>query len=130
MGAMAAGSSDRYGQDGQSSLKLVPEGIEGMVPYRGSLADNVYQLVGGLQSGMGYCGARTIEAMQQKAHMDAGSSAAKAQTETRSTGEWANHYRAVAQASLTAEKLKKQIMLGQLMFDAERTKQANQRRIV
>ena len=73
---------------------------------------------------------KSFEAMQQKAHMDAGSSAAKAQTETRSTGEWANHYRAVAQASLTAEKLKKQIMLGQLMFDAERTKQANQRRIV
>jgi len=73
---------------------------------------------------------KSFEAMQQKAHMDAGSSAAKAQTETRSTGEWANHYRAVQQASLMAEKLKKQIMLGQLMFDAERTKQANQRRIV
>lgn len=73
---------------------------------------------------------KSFEAMQQKAHMDAGSSAAKAQTETRSTGEWANHYRAVQQASLMAEKLKKQIMLGQLAFDAERTKQANQRRIV
>jgi hypothetical protein len=73
---------------------------------------------------------KSFEAASQKAHMDAGSSAAKAQTETRSTGEWANHYRAVQQASLMAEKLKKQIMLGQLMFDAERTKQANQRRIV
>jgi len=62
--------------------------------------------------------------------MDAGSSAAKAQTETRSGGEWASHYRAVQLANLNAEKLKKQIMLGQLMFDAERTKQANQRRIV
>ena len=73
---------------------------------------------------------KSYEAATQKAFMDGGASAAKAQTETRSTGDWANHYRAVAQASLTAEKLKKQIMLGQLMFDAERTKQANQRRIV
>jgi hypothetical protein len=73
---------------------------------------------------------KSFEAMQQKAHMDSGASAAKAQTETRSNGEWADHYRAVQQASLIAEKLKKQIMLGQLAFDAERTKQANQRRIV
>jgi pterin-4a-carbinolamine dehydratase len=73
---------------------------------------------------------KSFEAATQKAFMDGGASAAKAQTETRSTGEWASHYRSVAQASLTAEKLKKQIMLGQLMFDAERTKQANQRRIV
>ena len=73
---------------------------------------------------------KSFEASSQKAHMDAGSSAAKAQTETRSGGEWASHYRAVQLANLNAEKLKKQIMLGQLMFDAERTKQANQRRIV
>jgi len=73
---------------------------------------------------------KSFEASSQKAHMDAGSSAAKAQTETRSGGEWANHYRTVQLASLRAEKLKKQIMLGQLMFDAERTKQANQRRVV
>lgn len=73
---------------------------------------------------------KSFEAATQKAFMDSGASAAKAQTETRSTGEWANHYRAVQQASLTTEKLKKQIMLAQLVFDAERTKQANQRRIV
>ena len=73
---------------------------------------------------------KSFEAAMQKAHMDSGSSAAKAQTETRSSGEWANHYRTVQQASLKAETLKKKIMLGQLAFDAERTKQANQRRIV
>jgi anti-sigma28 factor (negative regulator of flagellin synthesis) len=73
---------------------------------------------------------KSFEASSQKAHMDAGASAAKAQTETRSSGEWANHYRTVQQASLKAETLKKKIMLGQLAFDAERTKQANQRRIV
>ena len=73
---------------------------------------------------------KSFEASSQKAYMDAGASAAKAQTETRASGEWASHYRAVQQASLKAEKLKKQITLGQLMFDAERTKQANQRRIV
>jgi len=52
--AMKAGSGDRYFQDPRH--KLVPEGIEGMVPYKGSLADTVYQLIGGLRAGMGYCG--------------------------------------------------------------------------
>jgi len=73
---------------------------------------------------------KSYEAATQKAYMDAGASAAKAQTETRSTGDWSMHYMAVQAANLNVEKLKKQIMLGQLMFDAERTKQANQRRIV
>lgn len=59
MAAMESGSKDRYFQEGQK--KLVPEGVEGRVPYRGALADSVYQLMGGLRAGMGYCGARTIE---------------------------------------------------------------------
>ena len=58
MGAMAQGSTDRYALD--PNAKLVPEGIEGRVAAKGPLADLVYQLVGGLRSGMGYCGARTI----------------------------------------------------------------------
>jgi IMP dehydrogenase len=65
MGAMSQGSSDRYGQEG--SGKLVPEGIEGRVPYKGLLADLVFQLVGGLRAGMGYCGCSTIGSMQEKA---------------------------------------------------------------
>ncbi|HEX2999659.1 MAG TPA: IMP dehydrogenase [Armatimonadota bacterium] len=62
LAAMRAGSGDRYFQSGQS--KLVPEGIEGRVPYKGPLADIVFQLVGGLRSGMGYCGAKNIHALQ------------------------------------------------------------------
>lgn len=58
-GAMAAGSADRYGQ--ADTRKFVPEGVEGMVAYRGRLADFVYQLVGGVKSAMGYCGCRTLE---------------------------------------------------------------------
>jgi len=73
---------------------------------------------------------KSFEAAMQKAHMDSGSSAAKAQTETRSSLDWAAYYKEVQLSNLKAEKIKKQIMLGQLMFDAERTKQANQRRIV
>ncbi|CAB1129274.1 inosine-monophosphate dehydrogenase [Candidatus Hydrogenisulfobacillus filiaventi] len=60
LGAMREGSSDRYFQDELDVEKLVPEGIEGRVPYRGPLADTVYQLVGGLRAGMGYCGTETI----------------------------------------------------------------------
>jgi IMP dehydrogenase len=67
IGAMAAGSGDRYGQDGVESRKLVPEGIEGMVAFRGPLADNIFQLLGGLRSGMGYCGTRTIEELRKEA---------------------------------------------------------------
>ena len=63
--AMEAGSKDRYGQS--DSSKLVPEGIVGRVPFRGSLADNVFQLVGGLRSGMGYVGARNLTELKEKA---------------------------------------------------------------
>jgi IMP dehydrogenase len=79
LGAMAQGSSERYFQstDGDSSTsstdgesnrlaKLVPEGIEGRVPYRGSVAMIIYQMVGGLKSGMGYCGCSTIPELLQK----------------------------------------------------------------
>jgi IMP dehydrogenase len=66
LGAMAQGSSDRYAQD-PSAGKLVPEGIEGRVPSKGPLADWVFQLVGGLKSGMGYCGCATIRELQEKA---------------------------------------------------------------
>jgi IMP dehydrogenase len=59
LGAMKEGSKDRYFQENES--KLVPEGIEGRVAYKGSLADTIYQLVGGLRSGMGYCGAKNIQ---------------------------------------------------------------------
>lgn len=68
LGAMVKGSADRYGQDsGRESGKLVPEGIEGRVPYRGSLSDFVYQMVGGLKAGMGYCGTRTIDELHARA---------------------------------------------------------------
>ncbi len=85
LGAMAQGSSERYFQsldgpaeaaalrdpastdEGNRLAKLVPEGIEGRVPYRGTVAMMVYQLVGGLRSGMGYVGCGSIEEMQQKA---------------------------------------------------------------
>src|SRR5215213_1391506 len=65
MGAMIAGSGDRYGQGNVKDRgKLVPEGVEGRVPYRGPLGDFVYQLVGGLRAGMGYCGTKNIEALR------------------------------------------------------------------
>ncbi|WP_139492641.1 IMP dehydrogenase [Brevibacillus dissolubilis] len=64
IGAMKAGSSDRYFQD--NAKKLVPEGIEGRVPYKGPLADVVYQLIGGLRAGMGYCGTPTIQELREK----------------------------------------------------------------
>jgi len=64
LGAMKEGSSDRYFQEG---TKLVPEGIEGRVPYKGPLSETVYQLVGGLRAGMGYCGAKNIKELQEKA---------------------------------------------------------------
>ncbi len=68
LGAMKDGSSDRYFQEGvESQAKYVPEGIEGKVPYRGPLSDMIYQLMGGLRSGMGYLGAATIEELRQKA---------------------------------------------------------------
>ncbi len=68
IGAMKAGSADRYFQDKDAApSKFVPEGIEGMVPYRGKLAENVYQLVGGLRSGMGYAGCENIPTLKTKA---------------------------------------------------------------
>lgn len=69
LGAMVQGSSERYRQkqDGQSSDKLVPEGVEGRVPFKGSLSMFVYQLVGGLRAGMGYCGTQTIEDLRRDA---------------------------------------------------------------
>ena len=64
--AMKAGSSDRYFQGGEKNdMKLVPEGIVGRVPFKGSLNETVYQLVGGIRAGMGYCGANTIALLQQ-----------------------------------------------------------------
>jgi IMP dehydrogenase len=68
LGAMKAGSKDRYFQGGvQNDSKLVPEGIEGRVPYKGTIAMNVFQLLGGLRSGMGYVGCRTIDELRTKA---------------------------------------------------------------
>jgi len=65
VGAMQQGSSDRYFQDDESSSKkLVPEGIEGRVPYKGPLSAVLHQLIGGLRSGMGYCGCESIGTMQ------------------------------------------------------------------
>ena len=63
LGAMAQGSKDRYFQE--DSRKLVPEGVEGRVPYKGPLSETVFQLLGGLRSGMGYCGCQTITALQE-----------------------------------------------------------------
>ena len=68
MGAMVHGSADRYGQSKvKESSKLVPEGVEGLVHYRGHLGDFVYQMVGGVRAGMGYCGAKTIEDLRVNA---------------------------------------------------------------
>ncbi|MBR1528832.1 MAG: IMP dehydrogenase [Oscillospiraceae bacterium] len=65
LGAMANGSTDRYFQEG--AKKLVPEGVEGRVPYKGALADTVFQLIGGIRAGMGYCGCHTIPELWEKA---------------------------------------------------------------
>ncbi len=64
LGAMVQGSSERYRQGGRGGDKLVPEGVEGRVPFKGPLSVFVYQLVGGLRAGMGYCGTRTIEELR------------------------------------------------------------------
>ena len=65
LGAMACGSKDRYFQEG--AKKLVPEGVEGRVPFKGALADTIFQLVGGIRSGMGYCGCVDIPTLHEKA---------------------------------------------------------------
>jgi IMP dehydrogenase len=68
MDAMLSGSADRYGQEGvEDRRRLVPEGVEGRVPYRGNLADFVFQLIGGLRSGMDHCGTHTIEQLRAEA---------------------------------------------------------------
>ena len=63
LGAMACGSKDRYFQEG--AKKLVPEGVEGRVPFKGPVADTIFQLVGGIRSGMGYCGAKDVETLKE-----------------------------------------------------------------
>ena len=67
LGAMVTGGGERYGQPTKQAGKLVPEGVEGRVPFRGSLGEYVYQLVGGLRAGMGYCGTADIESLRNKA---------------------------------------------------------------
>ena len=64
LGAMKEGSKDRYFQEDQK--KLVPEGVEGRVPYKGPVADTVYQLMGGIRAGMGYCGCGNIEELKTR----------------------------------------------------------------
>jgi IMP dehydrogenase len=81
MGAMIQGSKDRYGQGGvKEASKLVPEGVEGRVPYRGPLGDFVYQMVGGLRAGMGYCGTRNVEELRAKARFCRVSAASMAES--------------------------------------------------
>jgi IMP dehydrogenase len=66
--AMRKGSSDRYFQDAEDDIaKLVPEGVQGRVPYKGNLEDTIYQLVGGLRAAMGYCGTKNIKELRGKA---------------------------------------------------------------
>ena len=67
LAAMSKGSKDRYFQDGNISKKLVPEGVEGRVPYKGSVSETIYQMMGGLRAGMGYCGTPDIETLRTKA---------------------------------------------------------------
>ena len=70
IGAMKRGSADRYFQSAsEASGKFVPEGIEGRVPYKGRLADTVYQLTGGLRAAMGYCGVRNISDLQENSRL-------------------------------------------------------------
>ncbi len=67
IGAMTKGSTDRYFQEGTAADKLVPEGIEGRVAYRGTIADIIHQMVGGLRSSMGYLGSKDIATFQDTA---------------------------------------------------------------
>ncbi|HEX8538708.1 MAG TPA: IMP dehydrogenase, partial [Cystobacter sp.] len=67
LSAMQDGSADRYFQSDVEAVKLVPEGIEGRVPYKGSLGMNIHQMLGGLRSGMGYVGCATIDELRAKA---------------------------------------------------------------
>ena len=70
LGAMACGSKDRYFQGNSDNKKLVPEGVEGRVPYKGQVSDTIFQLIGGIRSGMGYCGCATIHELHEKAQFD------------------------------------------------------------
>ena len=65
LGAMEQGSSDRYFQDEKEATKYVPEGIEGRTEYKGPVADTIYQLMGGLRSGMGYTGSKDLKALRE-----------------------------------------------------------------
>ncbi len=67
IGAMSKGSTDRYFQEGTATEKLVPEGIEGRVPYRGRISSVVHQMIGGLRSSMGYCGSKDIKTFWKRA---------------------------------------------------------------
>ena len=80
LGAMAAGSRDRYFQNEVSTDELVPEGIEGRVPYRGGLSSSIHQLLGGLRAGMGYCGAPNLAELEQRARFTRISSAGLAES--------------------------------------------------
>ncbi len=65
LGAMKEGSKDRYFQE--NAQKLVPEGVEGRVPYKGPLSDTIFQMIGGIKSGMGYAGAANLKELREKA---------------------------------------------------------------
>jgi len=67
LAAMVLGSAERYGQSVDQPRKMVPEGVEGRVPYRGKLSEYVYQLVGGLRQGLGYAGVRSLAELHEKA---------------------------------------------------------------
>ena len=67
LGAMAKGSKDRYFQEDKDNRKLVPEGVEGRVPFKGPVSDTIFQIIGGIRAGMGYCGCRTIDDLHKKA---------------------------------------------------------------
>jgi IMP dehydrogenase len=69
IGAMEQGTKDRYSQSGVTSAKLVPEGVEGRVPYKGPLSQSIHQLIGGLRSGMGYCGCKNLDSLRKKARL-------------------------------------------------------------
>jgi IMP dehydrogenase len=98
LGAMVKGSAERYGQRSSTAKeKLVPEGVEGRVPYRGTLSEFVYQLVGGLRAGMGYCGAKSIEDLQNNAKFVIQSKASVAEShphDIQITKEAPNYYTA------------------------------------
>ena len=80
LGAMADGSRDRYFQSEIATDKLVPEGIEGRVPYRGGLGSSLHQLLGGLRSGMGYCGTPDLEQLRERSRFVRISSAGLAES--------------------------------------------------